>query len=135
MSSQVKIAEQKKGRWLLPVVGFILMVALTAIAYVIAPDVEGAIRRLFPQFTRSGMSAQTFRWVLTGITAFILLSAAMMVVAFGSRRKRPLDVTNDMLVKEREAMIRERKRAKLRQRRMNQKFRDYVKENQKFDIK
>ncbi len=135
MSSQVKIAAQKKGQWLLPAVGFILIIALTAMAYVLAPSVEGLIRDIIPQFRRSGISAQTFRWVLTGITAFILLSAAMVVVALGSRRKRPLDVSNQELIKEREQMIAERKKAKVRQRKMNQKMREYVKENQKFDIK
>ncbi|MDZ4769728.1 MAG: hypothetical protein SGJ24_11420 [Chloroflexota bacterium] len=112
-----------------PVVGFILIVAVTGIAWVAAPYVESFIKDLFPNFRRAGMSAETFRWALTASVAGILLLVAMMLVAIGSRRRRPLDVRNSTLVKERDEMILDRKRTKRRQRQMNQKMRDHVRDN------
>ncbi len=129
MTSQVKIVGQKRATWMYPVVGFILIVAVTGIAWVAAPYVESFIKDLFPNFRRAGMSAETFRWALTASVAGILLLVAMMLVAIGSRRRRPLDVRNSTLVKERDEMILDRKRTKRRQRQMNQKMRDHVRDN------
>lgn len=131
MSSQVKIASSKRGRWVWPIAGLILALAAGGIGYALAPNVEDLIRDLFPAFRRSGMSAQTFRWVLTVITGAVFLLVAVMLVSIGSRRKNPLDVNNATLVKERNEMIAEHKAMKKRQRQMNQKMRDYVRENQK----
>jgi hypothetical protein len=131
MSSQVKIVEQKRGRWLWPVMGFILLAACTGIAYVVEPLVQELISELFPQFRVAGMSPQTFQFVLTGIVAAILLLVAVMFVAIGSRRHRPLDVKDKTLIKEREDMLLEKKRMKRRQRKYNQQMRDHLKENQR----
>ncbi|MCK6578153.1 MAG: hypothetical protein L6Q98_08630 [Anaerolineae bacterium] len=131
MTSQVKIAEEKRRRWALPVVGLILILALSVIAYFLAPYVQETISDLFPAFRRDGMSRQTYQLVVAGFTLGVLLLVATLAVSLGGRRKRPLDVKNTTLEKERAAMIAGKKAMKKRQRRLNQEMRDYIRKNQK----
>lgn len=131
MSSQVKIVEKKQGRWMLPALGFILVISLTILAYFIAPEVIKWVDRTFPRFTVAGMSQTTLRWAFTGIVGGVLLLIAVMMVTVAGRRKRPLDVTNKSLEQERNQMIVDKKMMKRRQRRMNREMREYVKNNQK----
>lgn len=132
MSSQVKIVEKKRGQWMLPALGFILIVALTILAYYVAPSVIQWSQRTF-DFTRAstGMNQNTLRWIFTAIVGGILLLFAVLMVTIAGRRKRPLDVTNKSLEQERNQMIADKKMMKRRQRRMNQEMREYVKNNQK----
>lgn len=131
MTSQVKIVEKKPGRWLWPAMGFVLVVALTILAYFLAPTVIEWVDRMFPRFTVAGMSKTTLRLAFTGIVGVILLLIAVMMVTIAGRRKRPLDVTNKSLEQERNQMIADKKMMKRRQRRMNREMREYVKNNQK----
>lgn len=132
MTSQVKIVEKKRGQWMLPALGFILIVALTVLAYFIAPSVVTWAQSTF-DFTRSstGMSANTLRWIFTAFVGGILLLIAVLMVTIAGRRKRPLDVSNKSLEQERAQMLADKKMMKRRQRRMNQEMREYVKNNQK----
>ncbi|MBK8026357.1 MAG: hypothetical protein IPK19_34455 [Chloroflexi bacterium] len=131
MTSQVKIASKKRTRWAWPVVGFVMILALSVIAYFLAPSVQGTIDDLFPQFRREGMSNQTYQLIVAGFTFVILLLSATLLVSLGGRRKRPLDVTNRSLEKERAQMIADKKALKRRQRRLNQELRDHVRNKDK----
>ncbi|MBK8032589.1 MAG: hypothetical protein IPK17_24535 [Chloroflexi bacterium] len=69
MSSQVKIQDKKRGRRSWPVMGFLLIVAFTVIAYLIAPGVIDWLRDNLRGFRTTGMNQTTLRWVFTAIIA------------------------------------------------------------------
>jgi hypothetical protein len=116
--SQVKLAENKRRRGLWPVMGLLLALALGAISYLIAPSVEDAIKDLLPQFSTSGMPASQVRIVFTLLTFVVLISFAALFVAL-FMPKRPLQVRESDLKKERDQMIQAKKAEKVRQRKIN----------------
>lgn len=132
MTSQVKIVEKKRGKWTWPVLGLILALAVTVIAWFISPEVVTWAQKTF-SFTRAetGMTKQSLQIIFTVGVAGIMLLVAVMIVSLAGRRKRPTDVNNSVLEKDRRQMIADKKAMKKRQRRLNQQMREHVKNNPK----
>ena len=134
--SQVKVAKQKEmGRWIVPAMGYLLAVALGVLAWAAAPLVIQWVDATFPRFQLAGMTAIQMRGAFTAFVFVVMLSTVTMLVAFASRKPKSRQgirgVTNNMLAKERQGMLQEKKDNRKRQRKMNLKMREYVKENQK----
>ncbi len=125
MSSQVRIADKKNNRRMWPVMGFLLIVALTAIAYVIAPDVINFIKSNFRAFQTSSMNPTTLRWVFTGIVALILSLLVAIIIAVAAPKK-PINVKMSDLERERTEMLTAKAKRKKQQRRINREYREHV---------
>lgn len=123
MSSQVTIARRSRRRWAWPVVGFILAVSLGVIAYALAPSVIQLVRSSLRGFDTSGLAPTTLRWIFTAILFVIFLTIAGLIVAVAAPKPRDTVKYGD-LVKEREAMVAEKKRKKLHARRLAQQMRE-----------
>jgi type VI protein secretion system component VasK len=123
MSSQVTIAKTHKGRRALPALGFLLVVALSLIAYVIAPDVIEWIKDTFPRFDTRGILPQHLRLIFTAIVFVLLLAVIGMVMAL-TAPKKAINVNEADLVKERKQAELEKRRMKRRQRKINREVRE-----------
>lgn len=125
MSSQVKIQEKKRGRRSWPVMGFLLIVAFTVIAYLIAPGVIDWLRDNLRGFRTTGMNQTTLRWVFTAIIALILSLFAGMIIAVAAPKK-PINVKMSDLAKERDQLVDAKAKRKKQQRRINREYREHV---------
>jgi len=125
MSSQVRIAEKKSNRRFWPLMGFVLIVALTVIAYIVAPDVITWMRSTFRQFRPEGMTSDQLRLVFTAIVFVVLALIAALIIAIAAPKK-PINVDEGKLMKERSEMVKAKRAAKKRQRRVNRAYREHV---------
>lgn len=130
MSSQVTMAEKRNKRRMWPVMGFLLIVAFTLIAYIVAPDVIVWLRQTFRQFRTAGISDQQLRLYFTAIVAALLSLIAGLIIAVSAPKKAINVKTNDLL-KERVSMVADQKRRKKQQRRINREYREFVERNNK----
>jgi type VI protein secretion system component VasK len=121
--SQVRVAEKKRRRGMWPVLGFVLILVLAAIAYLIAPAVIDLTRQLLPRFTTRGTNPETVR-LLFAILIFLVLGAvgALIVALFAP--KRAINVNEKDLEKERKQMQEARKMDRVRQRRINREMKN-----------
>lgn len=125
--TQVKQAERKAKRSWWPLIGFLLVVSLGIISYFLAPTVIDVTLRLLPRLSLRGVSPEVARWIFTALTFGILIILVGLLVALFAPRKRTLVKETD-LVKEREAMLRERERTKLHQRDVNLEIRKQLRD-------
>lgn len=125
--SQVRLQEKKFNRALWPVIGFILAVALGAIAWMLQPTVITFLRRTSPRVREAVRDLPDWQVeVLVAFIIFILLAVlAALIVAVLSPKKKAI-VKDIDLVKERKAILLEHKRDKVRQRYVNQQYRESV---------
>ena len=107
-----------------PVVGFFLIVALGAIAWIIAPSIIKAARGVFPNFTGRELPAFQMQLGFAAFTFFIMVAIVAMVLAIFAPKRRIESVKDADLVKDRNAMLKQREFEKRRQRRVNQQMRE-----------
>ncbi len=125
MSSQVAIASKKNNRRMWPVMGFLLIVALTLLAYTIAPNVIDWIKANFRQFRTAGMTDEQLRLAFTAIV-FVLFTLVVALIIAVSAPKKAINVNMDELSKERVDMLKGKRARKKRQRRINREYREHV---------
>lgn len=129
--SQVRLQEKKHKRAAWPLIGFILALALGAISYTLAPSVLTFLRSRAPGIGAAiNQNKDLYMFAVSAIIFLILVSIAALFVTLLSPRKRSIVKTSDV-EKQRAALILEQKRDKVRQRYVNQQFRDHVKEKSK----
>ncbi len=126
-STQVRMAEKKGPQWAFGVVGFLLVVSLTVIAYVSAPAVISWLKSNANGFTTVGLPDSQVQLMFTGIV-FLVLLAVVGVIVFAFAPKQTNTSSMDRMVKEREEMLREKRASKKRQRTVNRTMRESVKD-------
>jgi hypothetical protein len=114
--SQVKMAEKKQSRALWPLMGFILLIAYGAIAWVLAPIVRDALPPALDRLL-TRMPGQQGE-IAVGLAIFLILVSvsALIVALFAPRRK--LDVKTKDMLKERNQMVAEKAALERRQQRV-----------------
>jgi hypothetical protein len=115
-----KKPEKTKFQAYLPALGAILLLASAAMAFFIGPAVvtwldKGNVIKGFPP---KGIPIVNIYWILRGIVFVILVLLCSMVVAAAAPKKKST-VTEVGLVKERKAMVNDKKARKMRQQLMN----------------
>jgi hypothetical protein len=128
--SQIVVSEKKRRRGMWPVMGLLLAIALGVISYFIAPGVIDLTKKLLPQFSTRGMSPRDVHLIFTALTFVILLAFAAFLVAL-FMPKKPINVNEADLKKEREKMAEYRKYERVRQRRINRETQAYLREKAK----
>ena len=121
--SQIRVADNRRSRKGWAAGGFLLIIALSVIAYAVAPDVIRWVRRTFPAFAPAGMTNQQLQIAFAVIVFFLLTLIVALIIAVAAPRKT-LDIDETKLVKERDVRLREQRAIKQRQRRVNRQFRD-----------
>jgi hypothetical protein len=114
--------KKARGQSYWPVIGFILILACAAIAYVVGPAVvqwldDGNVIRGFPP-PRSQVPRESINWILRGILFVVLTLLGSLAVAAAVPKKK-IAVNEKALTKERAAMVNEKKARKMRQQMMN----------------
>jgi len=133
MTSQIKIVQVKRSRRRWAAYGFLLIVALLIISWFSAQPVIDLLKSVFKQF---GPALRTITPIqqqiaFTLIIFVILAIFAALLVTLGAP-KRPLNVKEKDLIKERNDAVKYHKMDRKRQRRLNREMREYVeKKNQK----
>ncbi|MBZ0289540.1 MAG: hypothetical protein K8I30_18100 [Anaerolineae bacterium] len=105
-----------------PVLGALLIISCIIIAFVLGPPVYDWFRtsrvvRGFPPPT-SEVPRSSIEWILRGVIFVVLGLFASLLVAAAAPKKKSA-VTEVKLVKERQAMVNEKKARKMRQQLMN----------------
>ena len=108
------VKKKLKGMW--PVYGFLMALALGAIAFVLAPNVQ----RMVIQITRGNFTGQELppeqmRLVFTGIIFLVLGSIAALIVAFAMPKKKS-QVQDAEMRKHKEVIKKEDRARKVRSR-------------------
>lgn len=128
---QYKVVIEHKSRKRWAAYGFLLIVALLIISWFLAPTVitvsKSALKQLGPALSSVPQVQQQI--VYTLIIFFILAIVTALIVALAAP-KRPLNVSEKDLIKEREATERYKRMARKRQRTLNREMREYVEKNQ-----
>ncbi|HYO87119.1 MAG TPA: hypothetical protein VER79_00645 [Candidatus Limnocylindrales bacterium] len=126
MTQVVQYQKKRKRSWW-PLIGFLLIVSLLAISYVIAPDVQREIQRALPRLNTRSIAPDVLRWIFTGVIFGILVLIAGLIVAMFAPRRRTLVKEADIL-KEREEMLVQRVRDKKHQRSVNLEIRNTLRD-------
>jgi hypothetical protein len=122
--SQVVIAEEKRGRRAFPAVGFILIVAMGVIVFVVTPPLTEYLDRTVLSGYRIPRSDLPTVQLGVGLILFFLFSTVIALVVSALAPKRGTNVKETDLVKERDAMQKQRKAERMRQRKINREFRE-----------
>ena len=123
--TQIKIAESDtNGRRRWAAFGFLLIVALTVIAWFVAPDVIKWVKSTFRQFNASGLTPIQLQLAFTAIV-FVLLALLTGLIVTLFAPKKALNVKDKDLVKERETGEKYRRAQRKRQRRINRELREF----------
>lgn len=103
-----------RGRAFWPVVGLLLALSAAALAYVFTDPVINALRKSLRNFP-TGPTVT----LIVGVILFVVLALTFsLIVAFAVPRKKSA-VTETQLVKDRQAMVKDIKARKIRQREIN----------------
>ena len=121
--SQVVVSEKRKRRGLWPVIGFILILALAAIAYLLAPAVIDLTKQLLPRFTTRGTNPETVR-LMFALLIFLLLGAVVALTVALFAPKKAINVNENDLAKERKQMQEAKKMDRIRQRRITREMKN-----------
>lgn len=130
--SQIKFVVEQRSRKRWAAVGFLLIVALTVIAWFLAPSVLQWVRSANSDFraaTRT-MPAWQLQAAFTLLVLVILLGLSAIIVTLAAPRKA-INVKETDLVKERGEAVKYHRMQKKRQRRLNREMREYVEKNQR----
>jgi hypothetical protein len=122
--SQVVISEEKRGRRAFPAIGFILIVAMGAIVWVVTPPLTEYLDRTLLTGYRIPRTDLPTVQIGIGLVLFFLLSTVVALVVSALAPKRAASVKETDLVKERDEMQRQRKAERIRQRKINREFRE-----------
>lgn len=125
--TQIRMQEKKVKRSWWPLIGFLLIVSIAIISYAAAPNVIDITRQALPRMNLRGLAPETQRLAFAALTFLILVIFAGMVVAVFAPRRRML-VKEDSVIKERDAMLKQREKDKKRQREINLEIRREMKD-------
>ncbi len=125
--TQIVQAQKKRKRSWWPLIGFLLIVSLLIISYAVAPEVIAWVQRTLPRLNMRSIAPEMQRLIFAGVIFGILLLIAGMIVAVFAPRKRTLVKESDIL-KERELMLVQRERDKVKQRKINLHIRNTLKD-------
>ncbi len=132
MTSQVKIADERPGRGRWAAFGFLLIASLSVIAWFLAPSVITWLKQKFPGFVQATHTLQPLQLqVAFTVAVFVILALVAALIVTIAAPKKPINVKDKDLVKERADMEAYNRKARKRQRRLNREMRDYVQKNQK----
>lgn len=106
-----------------PVIGFLMLVAVAIISWFLAPGAIDLARDIIPRFTGRELPAAAMRIVFTVLLTAILGSLSAALLALASPR-RPDQVREGDLLKEREAMIKQKQQERARMRKINRELRN-----------
>jgi hypothetical protein len=123
--SQIKVVEQKRGRRAYAAVGFVLIVAIGVIVYLVSEPLARWADQTILRGYRIPRSDMPTVQLLIGLVLFFLLSSIVALIVAALAPKKALNVKETDLVKEREDMIKRRKSERIRQRQINRQFRDF----------
>lgn len=130
--SQVKIVIEQRSRRRWAAYGFLLIVALTIISWFTAPSVLSFLKGSIPAVAR-GLSTMPplHQQIAFTLVIFVLLALLSALVVTFFVPKRPLDIKDKALVKERADNLKYQQAARKRQRQLNRQMREHVEKNQK----
>jgi uncharacterized BrkB/YihY/UPF0761 family membrane protein len=115
---------QKGFRRYWPVVGFFLVIALGALAWIAAPSIIQTAKSMFPQFDTHALPELHMRLGFAAFTFFIMVAVVALVLAIFAPKRKLESIKDADLVKDRAAMIKQKEFEKRRQRRVNQQMRE-----------
>jgi len=110
-----------KAYW--PVLGFIMLVMLGIVAYILAPEAIKIAHRMFPSFTGRELPDWQMKAGFTFIVFVVFLAIAGAILAVFAP-KRALNVREGDLAKERKEMIDRKAMERKRQRKINSELRN-----------
>lgn len=122
--SQVRIADQKNNRRMWAVGGFVLVVALGAIAFALAPTLTVLIDNAIPSLRIRGRLRDQAQLMVGLVFFFLMVTVSALIVTLLAPRKA-INVKDSDLVKTRDDMIKYRKMERTRQRKINRAMRDH----------
>lgn len=122
--SQVVVAEQKRGRRAFPAVGFILIVAMGVIVWVVTPPLTEYLDRTVLTGYEIPVNNRSTVQIGIGLVLFFLLSTIVALIVSALAPKPAASVKETDLVKERDEMQKKRKAERIRQRKINREFRE-----------
>ncbi|MDZ4764632.1 MAG: hypothetical protein SGI73_08770 [Chloroflexota bacterium] len=123
--SQVRVAEKKRGRRAYAAVGFILIIAIAVIVFVVTPPLTAYLDTTFlRRYSIPRKDLPTVQ-LLVGLVLFFIGSTITALIVSLFAPKKMINVKETDLVKERDAMVKQRKADRVRQRKINRDFRDF----------
>lgn len=123
--SQVRIADRKRGRAAYAAVGFILIVAIGVVVFVVTPPLTQYLDQTVLRNYRIPRSELPTVQLLVGIILFFLLATVTALIVALLAPKKSINVKETDLIKEREEMLKARKADRVRQRAINRQYRDF----------
>ena len=105
-----------------PVIGFIMIVMLGAIAYIVAPMLQEATRDLFPQFRTRGVNPGMVRLGFT-VVIFVVLAMISAAIVAMMQPKSKLKINDKDLMKIRQGVLQQKEDEKKRMRKVNREMR------------
>ncbi len=130
--SQVKFVVEQRSRHRWAAYGFLLILALTVIAWFVAPSVILWLRSISREFSSSTrtMPAWQLQAAFTAIV-FVLMALIAGLIVTVAAPKKAINVREKDLLKERTDNVKYHRMQKKRQHRLNQEMRQYVEKNKK----
>ncbi len=132
MSSQVTVVTKKRSRALWAAFGFLLIVALLIIAWILAPGLVTFLKGSFRGFrTAVGTMPPLHLQIAFTLIIFVVLALLSAIVVTIASPRRALQFKDKDLQKERVANLDYQRAARKRQRKLNREMRQHVEKNQK----
>jgi hypothetical protein len=132
MSSQVTIVTKKRSRAMWAAFGFLMIVALLVIAWILAPGLITLLKGSFRGFRTSvGTMEPLHLQIAFTLIIFVILALISAIVVTIASPRRPLQFKDKELVKERKDALDYQRAARKRQRKLNREMRQFVEKNQK----
>jgi hypothetical protein len=130
--SQVTIVSKKRSRAMWAALGFLLIVALLVISWILAPGVITLLKGSFRGFSTSVRTMPPLHLQIAfTLIVFVLLALISAIVVTIASPRRALDIKDKDLMKARADTMQYQKAARKRQRKLNREMREFVEKNQK----
>lgn len=105
-----------------PVIGFLMVVALSIISWFLAPSVIALTSDIIPRFTGRELDVVVMRLVFTVLLTMILATLAAALLSLLTPKK-DMDVREGDMLKERQEMIKRKEMERQRLRKINRELR------------
>lgn len=131
MSSQVKVAEKRRNRGLWAAFGFLMIIALLVIAWLLAPGLITWLKGSFRGFRAStGEMPPLHLQIAFTLIIFVILALVSAIIVTVAAPRRALEFKDKDLQKERQDNLDYQRKARKRQRTLNREMRQFVEKNQ-----
>lgn len=117
MSAQNKKPKSRTQSWW-PLIGAFLIIADGILSYFLAGPTIAFLDAKLPNFPPAGVSGSTLLLIITVVLFVIIGSLVSLIVAAAAPKKRSA-VTEKNMMKERSAMVEDKRVTKLRQKQIN----------------